>query len=589
MQPSRPTVRPYRNTVIRDGMVVRAVTTRAPVGFARAEDRVRWRFGAGSPLIGTIVFVVICLALVVAGFFIVRHIQRVDITVNGVTEGQYRTGRDLAGGIVSIDVEGGEVGNATVLLDGRQREDILWAGSRISWVPDGISDGEHSLEVVVPRSLFGSVSTSVSFIVDSQPPVFDVPVQFDPVPIDEPVRLDGWLEPGATMTVNGEPHEVAANGTFRLDFDLPPTKPIALRATDEAGNVVEMTTVVPVEYPEVRAVHVSAAAWAHEELKAGILDMIADGRINAVELDLKDEAGEIGFDSTSEIGLAAGSVMDRYDLEEAVDELHGLGVRVIGRIVAFRDPVLSAYAWEAGLEDWVIQTADGRPHGKYGGFSNYAHPEVQRYNLELALEAADAGVDDVIWDYIRRPEGPPDSMIVPVIGDKLSSEHIADFLSRSHALLREKGVVQGASVFGIAVTRPEQIAQDVPAIAASSDYVAPMVYPALWTDGEYNVETPESQPYDIVKASLADFVEAVKGTGAVLVPWIQDFSMGVTYGEPEVRAQLEAAEELGTSGWLIWDPRVTYTVDALDPVSPATAGAAGTSEAGGGADRSGDG
>jgi hypothetical protein len=564
-QPNGPPVQPYRPTVIRDGVVVRAVTTRAPVGFAQPEDRVRWRFGAGSPLLGLIVFVVLCLAVVVAGIFIVRHVQRVGITVNGLAEGDVRSAGALAAGVVSADVDGGDIAEATVLLDGEQRADVLISGDRVSWVADGIEDGPHELEVVVPRTLFGSARTSVSFTVDSQPPVLDVPSQFPPVAIDQPVRLDGWLEPGSTLTVDGEPHPVAPNGTFQLDFDLPPTARIELRAVDVAGNVTEVSSVVPVEYPEVRAVHVSAAAWAHDELKAGILDLIETGRINAVELDLKDEDGEIGFDSTSRIGAAAGAVANRYDLAAAVEELHDLGVRVIGRIVAFRDPLLVRYAWENDLQDWVIQTPSGQPHGKYGGFTNYAHADVLQYNLDIALEAADAGIDDILWDYIRRPEGPPDSMIIPLLGGKSSSQHIVDFLDDSHAKLRERGVVQGVSVFGIAVTRPDQIAQDVPAMAAASDYVAPMVYPSLWTNGEYGVEDPEAQPYDIVKKSLADFVEAVDGTGATLVPWIQDFSLGMTYGEQEVRDQLEAAAELGTSGWVVWDPRVTYTVAALDP------------------------
>ena len=37
---------------------------------------------------------------------------------------------------------------------------------------------------------------------------------------------------------------------------------------------------------------------------------------------------------------------------------------------------------------------------------------------------------------------------------------------------------------------------------------------------------PVHQPYDIVRCSLGDFRRAVDGTGAVLVPWLQDFSLG---------------------------------------------------------------
>ncbi|MGV3758590.1 MAG: putative glycoside hydrolase, partial [Actinomycetota bacterium] len=40
----------------------------------------------------------------------------------------------------------------------------------------------------------------------------------------------------------------------------------------------------------------------------------------------------------------------------------------------------------------------------------------------------------------------------------------------------------------------------------------------------------------------------------------------VTYGAAEVKAQIDAAAELGLTGFLLWDPNVTYTADALTPI-----------------------
>ncbi len=55
------------------------------------------------------------------------------------------------------------------------------------------------------------------------------------------------------------------------------------------------------------------------------------------------------------------------------------------------------------------------------------------------------------------------------------------------------------------------------------------------------------------------------GSPAALVPWFQDFTLGMTYGETEVRAQLDAAAEVGVKDFLLWDAQVTYTGAALDP------------------------
>ena len=38
------------------------------------------------------------------------------------------------------------------------------------------------------------------------------------------------------------------------------------------------------------------------------------------------------------------------------------------------------------------------------------------------------------------------------------------------------------------------------------------------------------------------------------------------YGEHEVREQIRAAEELGIEGFLLWNPNVAYTDEALDPL-----------------------
>ena len=103
----------------------------------------------------------------------------------------------------------------------------------------------------------------------------------------------------------------------------------------------------------------------------------------------------------------------------------------------------------------------------------------------------------------------------------------------------------------------------MPAIAREVDYVAPMLYPSHWATGEYGLAHPNAQPYEIIRASLADFRVALEGSGARLVPWLQDFSLGVPYGADEVEAQIDAARDAGVREFLLWDPEVTYTHAAL--------------------------
>jgi len=120
----------------------------------------------------------------------------------------------------------------------------------------------------------------------------------------------------------------------------------------------------------------------------------------------------------------------------------------------------------------------------------------------------------------------------------------------------------------VAATRPLEVAQPIRRMAAQVDYVAPMVYPSHWGPGEYDVANPNAQPYDIVRKSLLDFSRDVRGAGARIVPWLQDFSLGVDYGPAEVRAQIDAARRDGIAEFLLWDAGVTYTRDALTPNAP---------------------
>ncbi len=95
-----------------------------------------------------------------------------------------------------------------------------------------------------------------------------------------------------------------------------------------------------------------------------------------------------------------------------------------------------------------------------------------------------------------------------------------------------------------------------------------MVYPSHWGPGEYGVADPLRQPADIVAASVADFHRLVAGSGAAVVPWLQDFDAdGVTYGTGEVAAQINAPPHPAPPGTSSGTPTSTYHIDALPPLS----------------------
>src|SRR5262249_5555419 len=208
------------------------------------------------------------------------------------------------------------------------------------------------------------------------------------------------------------------------------------------------------------------------------------------------------------------------------------------------DRVYASAAWRRGWKSQVIQTPDGQPYSGYGGFTNFASPTVREYNVDIATAAAKLGIDDVLYDYVRRPDGPISTMRFPGLSGT-PERSISTFLGDARRALKPYGTFLGASVFGVAATRPTEVAQDIPQIGQNVDYVAPMVSPSHWAPGEYNVSYPNAEPYQIVRRSLLDFQKDARGTGARVVPWLQDFSLGVTYGPKQVCDQVHAAKSDG--------------------------------------------
>jgi len=264
-----------------------------------------------------------------------------------------------------------------------------------------------------------------------------------------------------------------------------------------------------------------------------------------------------------------------YDPKKVVAQLHSLGLRVVGRIVCFRDPKMAGWAWKHGHHDWVVQSPSGGPYNsaKYGGaaFTNWANPEVEKYNIDLATEAAKNGFDDVMYDYVRRPDGPLATMKFP--GATVPAPvGVANFVRDTSGPVRDNGAYLGLAVFGVSATRPKEVGQDIGTMAKYVDYVAPMVYPSHWGPGEYGVANPNAQPYAIVNKSLKDFQKKVAGTDAQVMPWLQDFSLGVTYNVPQVKAQILAAARDGIGSFLLWNAGCSYQGGALavDPSLPAT-------------------
>jgi hypothetical protein len=404
--------------------------------------------------------------------------------------------------VVHVRVHGGDAGHATARVDGRPRPVTVTGSDVTVEAGDAYGDGSHTLVVAA-----GGARVSRSFTVDATPPDLVVDAPATAPSLRTQVTLTGRAD-GAVRVAAGDHVATLAGGRFTLTLPSPPAG-LVLTAYDAAGNSTSRTVTVAVSHPVMHGVHLTGYGWNATVLRNPVLQLARQHRINTIELDVKEEDGYVDYATSVHLAHRIGAVRVLYDPRKVIPYLHAMGVRVVGRIVCFRDPKLAAWAWAHHHREWDVQAPGGKaPYksAKYGGaaFTNWASPDVQHYNIELATEAAKLGFDDVMFDYVRRPDGPLRTMRFPG-ATTTAPVGVADFVRDASGPVRSNGAYLGLAVFGVSATRPKEVGQDIGAMARYVDYVAPMVYPSHWGPGEYGVADPNAQPYAIVNRSLKDF------------------------------------------------------------------------------------
>jgi hypothetical protein len=317
---------------------------------------------------------------------------------------------------------------------------------------------------------------------------------------------------------------------------------------------------------EIRGVHVTMSLLT----LPGKLDeyvALENSGLNTLEVDVKDESGNVAFvTGAPAIARHDGAARPYYDPRRVARRLHRAGLYLIGRVVTFEDPITSA-----AHPELAIHRSDGslwRTNGGLGWLNPYSR-RAWRYDVDVAAAAARAGFDEIQFDYVRFPSDGDLSIIrYPGAHPQPMRKTIAAFLRYATSRLHPLGVRVSADVFGLSATHDLGIGQYPAAVGKVVDAIYPMTYPSHYRPGEYNLPNPDDAPGATVTDSLRDFRAKLAGGKALLVPWLQDFSLGRTYSLSDVQAQVEAARLHETGGFMLWNAAGLYTADALRAGSP---------------------
>ncbi len=324
--------------------------------------------------------------------------------------------------------------------------------------------------------------------------------------------------------------------------------------------IAEKAIPVPKDF-EVRAIYLTGLMAASDR-GIKIVKRWREAGGNAVVFDIKDSDGTVNIPFEHPL-IGAHKTYIR-DLPKYTRFLHSQGMHAIARIAMFRDERLVVSHPELAVKS----KKSGQPWRENGKlvWTDPSRIEVQEYDIAMALAAADAGADEIQFDYARFPaEGDQkDASFSFQKGhpEWQRADVIADFLRRAYTALHPKGVLLSLDVFGVmAWQRPVDLShtgQDIVRMAKYCDVLSPMIYPSHFfkMDG---YDRPGDAPEHFIGESMDRFQKITQNSGTVIRPWLQAFAWRTkTYSPKYIEVQVLTAKNKGGVGFLFWNANNDY-------------------------------
>ena len=376
---------------------------------------------------------------------------------------------------------------------------------------------------------------------------------------------------GAIITANNEAVETNSNGMFVVRNAA---RKIGIRAYGYARGeqVIPFPTgKTPLKIylqPFVpKALYLTFYGIGDRALRESALRLINETELNALVIDVKGDRGMITYKSSipfaSEIG--AQKLVIIKDIRSLLQSLREKGIYTIARIVVFKDAALGS-----ARPDLTVRTQDGRIWQDREDliWVDPSRKEVWDYNINIAVEAAQMGFDEIQFDYVRFPDKKGLRFAVSNTEEN-RVKYVSGFLMEAKKRLMPYNVFIAADIFGYASWNLNDtlIGQKLENLLPCVDYISLMLYPSGFQFGIPGYRNPVAYPHQIVALSLKKAQERTNISSVRFRPWLQAFKDYAFdrrhFNGPEIRNQIEAAEEFGSNGWMLWNPRNVYRPDGL--------------------------
>ena len=373
---------------------------------------------------------------------------------------------------------------------------------------------------------------------------------------------------GSATTLTGP------DGSYRLLGTATPELVVAASGYGETTVPVPAAGQVDVALePElIRAVYANLGVLGDPERLGRLIEIANTTEINAIVIDVKQDT--IYYDTAVPFFRdVPGMVTPVYDPAELLALLKANNIYSIARMVVFKDPIVAEARPDLAVRDEV--TGDLWRDMNGAAWVNAFNQELWQANADLAAELAQLGFDEVQYDYIRFPSD--GDLRTADFGNDYTEELRRAAITGAVAIASEQTRANGAAfaidLFPIIALfgNDQGIGQTLQDLAPLADYVCLMIYPSHYELG--NIPTadghPNDYPAETVTYTLEMAEQVIPGTKQKMRPWLQDFTYPAagfrTYEAADVRAQIDATEAAGASGWLLWNAAGEFEVAALRP------------------------
>lgn len=377
---------------------------------------------------------------------------------------------------------------------------------------------------------------------------------------------DGAAIADARVIVGGQSATTDASGHFELEaqgdkiFVRAAGYRAATFATVEvpkSNATLSLTPFTP------KALYLTVYGIGSTKLREGALALVDSGAVNALVIDVKGDRGLIPYPSALPLANADGArkVTTIPDLANLIKSLHDKGIYAIARIVTFKDQPLAT-----ARPELAIKLANGALFRDREGlaWTDPYQPAVRAYNIGVAVEAARAGFDEIQFDYVRFPDSPSRLRFAGPTDQHGRLAAIAGFLAEARRALAPFNTYLAVDIFGYVCWNLDDtgIGQRLEEIAPNVDYLSPMLYPSGFQFGIPGYRNPVTHSYEIVRQSLDEANQRLKISSKRFRPWLQAFQDYAfdhrLFDAKEVAAQVRAAHDFGSDGWMLWNPHNVY-------------------------------